>query len=114
MRRITIRLRTVVAFSAMTLALSPVLALSAGASGSGRNSWTPVAQGVNAATIPGVVPFGPAPASTPEQVSFILDERNAGQRSSEVENGVRNFLSVSQFAQEFGQTNSNINALESY
>jgi subtilase family serine protease len=114
MGRIKLRLRTVVAFSAMTLALSPVLALSAGASGSNPNSWTPVAQGVNAATIPGAVPFGPAPASTPEQVSFILDERNAGQLSWEVENGVNNFLSVSQFAQEFGQSQNNINALDSY
>ena len=114
MGRNKFRLRTVVAFSAMTLALSPVLALSAGASGSGPNSWTPVAQGLNASTIPGAVPFGNTPASTPEEVSFILDERNAGLLSWDVEHGVNHFLSVSQFAQEFGQTQSNINALESY
>ncbi|MGB8196341.1 MAG: S53 family peptidase [Acidimicrobiales bacterium] len=98
----------------MTLALSPVLAASAGASGSNPNSWTPVAQGVSATAVPGATPFTGVPGNTSEQVSFILDERNAGLLSWEVENGDPNFLSVSQFAQEFGQTQSNINALESY
>jgi subtilase family serine protease len=111
MRRKSIAIRTGVAFCALALALSPVLAMEAGASGGG---WTPVAQGVNPATLPGVTPFGTTPSSTPEQVSFILDEQNKSQLEANVERGVSQQLSVSQFAQQYGQSQSNISALTSY
>jgi subtilase family serine protease len=111
MRRKSIAIRTGVAFCALALALSPVLAMEAGASGGG---WTPVAQGFNPATLPGVTVFGATPSSTPEQVSFILDEQNKSQLEANVERGVSQDLSVSQFAQQYGQSQSNISALTSY
>lgn len=111
MRRSSVRLRTGIAISALALALSPVLALQAGASGGG---WTPVGQGTVPANLPGVVAFGPAPASTPEQVSFILDEQNKNQLEQGVDNGSVSNLSVSQFANRYGQSQSNIKALTTY
>ena len=111
MRRSSVRLRTGIAISALALALSPVLALQAGASGGG---WTPVGQGTVPANLPGVVAFGPAPASTPEQVSFILDEQNKNQLEQGVDNGSVSNLSVSQFANQYGQSQSNIKALTTY
>ena len=111
MRRSSVRLRTGIAISALALALSPVLALQAGASGGG---WTPVGQGTVPANLPGVVAFGPAPASTPEQVSFILDEQNKNQLEQGVDNGSVSNLSVSQFANPYGQSQSNIKALTTY
>jgi subtilase family serine protease len=60
------------------------------------------------------VAFGTTPSSTPEQVSFILDEQNKSQLEAGVENGTISGLSVSQFAHEFGQSQSNIKALTTY
>ncbi|MGD0852239.1 MAG: S53 family peptidase [Acidimicrobiales bacterium] len=116
MGRRTIRVRTIVAFSAVTLALSPILALSASASGPGPNTWTSVGQGVNPATIPNVVVFQGTniTPTTPETVSFILDERNIQQLEAQTERGFNHFLSVSEFAQQYGQSQSNIDALTSY
>src|SRR5664280_794636 len=114
MRRIHIGLRTVVAFAAMTLAVSPVIALTAGASGPGPNTWTSIGQGVNPATIPNVTVFGSLPANTAEQVSFILQEQNKNQLEYQTDQGFGHFLTTSQFAQSYGQSQSNINALRTY
>jgi subtilase family serine protease len=114
MRRIHVGVRTVVAFAAMTLAVSPVIALTAGASGPGPNTWTSIGEGVNPATIPNVTVFGTLPANTPEQVSFILQEQNKNQLEYQTEQGFNHFLTTSQFAQYFGQSQSNINSLRSY
>jgi kumamolisin len=111
MRRSSVRLRTGIAISALALALSPVLALQAGASSGG---WTPVGQGSDPASLPGAVPFGSTAANTPEQVSFILDEQNKNQLEQGVENGSISNLSVSQFANQYGQSQSNIKALTTY
>jgi subtilase family serine protease len=111
MRKTSIGIRTGIALCALALALSPVLALEAGASGGG---WAPVAQGASPANMPGSSVFGTTPASTPETVSFILDEQNKGQLETSVQRGVNNFLSVSQFAQQYGQSSSNIHALTTY
>jgi len=114
MRRIHVGLRTVVAFAAMTLAVSPVIALTAGASGPGPNTWTPIGQGVNPATIPNVTVFGSTPPSTTEQVSFVLREQNKSQLEYQTEQGFNQFLTTSLFAQVYGQSQSNISALRSY
>jgi kumamolisin len=111
MRRKSIAIRTGVAFCALALALSPVLAMEASASGGG---WQQVGQGFNPGSLPGASAFGTTPANTPEQVSFILDEQNKSQLEAQVENGTQSQLSVSQFAQQYGQSQSNINALTSY
>ncbi len=80
----------------------------------GPNTPEPVAAGVNVAALPGVTVYPGVPADTPEAVSFILREQNVSQLESQVEAGIRNYLSVSQFAAEYGQSSSNINALTSY
>jgi kumamolisin len=108
-------MRTAVALSAIALALSPVLAFQAGASGGGGNGgWTTVAQGVSPANLPGAEAFGTTPSSQPEQVSFVLDEQNKSQLEASVENGVNSDLSVTQFAAQYGQSQSNIKALTTY
>jgi kumamolisin len=49
-------------------------------------------------------------------VSFILKERNSSSLEAQVESGISpsNYLSVSQFAAQYGQPAFNINALTSY
>jgi subtilase family serine protease len=58
--------------------------------------------------------FGTTPLDTPESVSFILKARHLSQLKANVEQGVHNFLSVSQFAQSYGQNPTAIYALEVY
>ena len=78
------------------------------------NAQVPVQQGTDVASLPGATAFGDTPASTPETVSFILRERNLPQLKAAVEHGVTNFLSVSQFAGTYGQTQANIAQLTAY
>jgi kumamolisin len=80
----------------------------------GPNTLEPVATGVNVAALPHVTVYPGVPSDTPEAVSFVLREQNVSQLESQVEAGVRNYLSVSQFAAEYGQPSSNIDALTSY
>jgi kumamolisin len=107
-------LRAGVAFGALALALSPILGEGAGASGTSPTTLVPVSQGINIAAVPGATVFGPTPPSTPETVSFILDERNVSQLEQSVDHGINQFDSVSQFAQEYGQSQSNVSQLESF
>ena len=87
---------------------------SAATAGPGPNTPEQVATGVNVAHLPGAAVFGTTPASTPETVSFILQERNASQLRANVLNGLTKYLTVSQFAGAYGQTPANIAALTSY
>jgi len=98
--------------------MTPLAALAgpASAATSATNPNTPekVASGITASQLPGATVFGTTPADTPETVSFILQERNYSLLRANVINGVRNYLSVSQFASRYGQTPANIAALTSY
>ncbi len=98
--------------------MTPLAALAgpASAATSTPNPNTPekVASGITASQLPGATVFGTTPADTPETVSFILQERNINLLRANVINGVRNYLSVSQFASTYGQTPANIAALTSY
>ena len=114
MKRNHFGLRAGVAFGALALALSPILGAGAGASGTSPTSLVPVSQGINVSAVPGASAFGTTPPSTPETVSFILDERNQSQLEQAVEHGISQFISVSQFAQEYGQTQGNVSQLENY
>jgi kumamolisin len=80
----------------------------------GPNTQEAVASGVNVAALPGAAVFGNTPADTPETVSFILRERNVSFLESQIVHGIRNFVSVPQFALTYGQTQANISALTSY
>jgi kumamolisin len=98
-------------------ALLAPLAASAGpasASGPGPNTPEQVASGINVASLPGVTVFPGVDPDTPETVSFILREQNFPQLEAQVEAGVTSYLSVSQFASIYGQTQANISALTGY
>ena len=84
------------------------------ASSPGPNTPEKVASGINVAALPGATVFGNTPADTPETVSFVLRERNINALKASVTLGVRNYLSVSQFASIYGQSKANISALTSY
>jgi kumamolisin len=86
----------------------------ASAASPGPNTPEQVASGVNVASLPGVTVYPGVPTDTPEAVSFILREQNVSQLEQQVESGVRNYLSVSQFASTYGQSQANISALTSY
>jgi len=81
---------------------------------SSSGSGTAVPQGINAAALPGAAVFGTTPPSTPETVSFILREQNVSQLEASVEQGVRNYLSVPQFAATYGQSSASIAGLTRY
>jgi kumamolisin len=83
-------------------------------SGPGPDTLVPVTPGINAATVPGAVPFGPTPASTPETVSFVFREQNLQELEAAVTGGMKNFLSVRQFASQYGADPALISALQSY
>ena len=87
---------------------------SAATSGPGPNTKESVASGINVASLPGATVFGTTPADTPETVSFILRERNENTLKIQAQLGIKNYLSVSQFASRYGQTQANISALTSY
>jgi kumamolisin len=86
----------------------------ASASTPGPNTPEQVASGINVAALPGATAFGSTPADTPETVSFILREQRAGSLELAVEQGIRHYLSVSQFASVYGQPQANVSALVSY
>jgi kumamolisin len=109
--------RAVIVAGVVTLLLAAAAAASpASASTPGPNTPEPVASGINVASLPGVTVFPGVPADTPETVSFILREQNLPQLESQVEAGIPSsrYLSVSQFASLYGQSQANISALTSY
>jgi kumamolisin len=113
----SIGLRVLVGVAAGAVVLVAPLAAAGGAAAAstpGPNTPVAVQQGITASSLPGATAFGDTPSSTPETVSFVLREQNLPQLESAVESGVSNFISVSQFAQTYGQSQSNISALQSY
>jgi subtilase family serine protease len=80
----------------------------------GPNTPEKVPTGVLASSLPGASVFGNTASSTPEQVSFILKERNKSQLESSVTGGLSRFDSVSQFASKFGQSQAVVDALTGY
>ncbi|HTX28759.1 MAG TPA: S53 family peptidase [Streptosporangiaceae bacterium] len=74
-----------------------------------------VPMGIDVGALPGAQQVFPGVSGgTEETVSFILKEQNVSSLESQVESGVRNYLSVGQFASTYGQPESNISALTSY
>jgi kumamolisin len=82
----------------------------------GSSSPTGVPAGVNATQLPGATVFGDTPSDTPVTVSFILKLQGSQSLAARVEGGIpsSDYLSVSQFAAQYGQPTSNIDALTSY
>jgi subtilase family serine protease len=102
----------------LSLVTAPVaVAASSGpgaASPSGPGAYVPVPTGLSVSSLPGAVAFGTTPPETPEAVSFVLGEQDLSRLEASVEAGVSNYLSVSQFAQAYGQSQENITQLQDY
>jgi kumamolisin len=115
---VSVRTRLWAGLAAGVLAVATpaaVAASSAQASSTpGPNTLEHVPTGTLASALSGAAPFGNTPSSTPEQVSFILKERNLSQLESAVTSGLKSFDSVSQFASSYGQTPDVVAALTSY
>ena len=72
-------------------------------------------QGVGPAALKGARALGTTSPGTPERVSFILKAQHLQQLEFSVESGMHDgYLSVSQFAEAYGQPAANVSALESY
>jgi hypothetical protein len=94
------------------------------AAGSGPGPTAAVEPGINAAALPGATKLGSTPGTTTETVSFVMRERNLPALEAAAEHGVQylpgrkdaqgNYLSVGQFAGEFGQGQASIKALVNY
>ena len=69
---------------------------------------------VLASALQGASAFGPTPADTAEQVSFILRERSKDQLESAVAGGRGRFDSVAQFTAKYGPSDAVVSALTSY
>jgi subtilase family serine protease len=94
-------------------AAAVAVALTAGSSAR-AGGFVGVTQGPGAALLPATA-FGNTPPGTPEAVSFILRAQNLGDLENKVQNGWSGrFLSVRDFAQQYGQSQANIDALEQY
>ena len=98
-----------------------VVAAPVAAAGTAHASTTPasttpekVPTGLLASALPGAAPFGTTPSDTPEQVSFILKERNKGALEGFVTGGSRRYDSVGQFAAKYGQSPQVVKALTGY
>ncbi|MGD0554383.1 MAG: S53 family peptidase [Streptosporangiaceae bacterium] len=89
-------------------------AATAASASPGPDTPTGVPQGISASTLPDASVFGTTPSDTPETVAFVLKENDQGQLESAVTHGIKNYLSVSQFAAEYGQSEASINALTGY
>jgi len=96
--------------------IAPLAAASSASATTSPNTPTAVPAGVNAADLPGATVFGTTPPSTPVTVSFILKMRDEDSLAAAVERGIptADYLGVGQFAAEYGQSASNINALTNY
>jgi kumamolisin len=97
-----------------TVVASVCILLVGASAASAASPMNKVAQGVNPAALPGASVFGTTPPNTPETVSFIMREQNESQLEAGVEQGIRSFLSVPQFAARYGGVPSAIGQLRSY
>jgi len=105
--------RRLIAVAAVA-AVIPVVALTVSNAASASPSKVAVPQGIGPAVLKDIAPFGNTPASTPEQVSFILRGRNLSGLEAAVEGGYQRELSVAQFAAQYGQSSNVISELKTY
>ncbi len=98
------------------LASVGVVAVAQGGTGSvASDQLVPVSQGISASVLANAVPQGNTSSSTKMRVSFILKGRNISSLASMVNAGWKgSFLTVPQFAAEYGQTPYYVYALTTY
>ncbi len=106
-------IRTVAALSLLGAVALPLASEATGAT-PGPNTMVAVPGDVNVATMAGVTPAGTTAPTDAETVSFILQEQNQYQLRSSVSQGLKSFLSVNQFAAQYGQSADNIAQLQTY
>ncbi len=80
----------------------------------GASSKAKVDVGINASAIPGATVFGTTPGTTPESVSFVFKAQNLSALEAQAQSGFTSYLSVSQFAAQYGQPAATVQALRSY
>jgi subtilase family serine protease len=89
------------------IAAMPIAATVASAStGTGPGGLTPVQGSVTAKSLPHATEEGTTASSTPETISFVLKANNLSSLERKVSGGyfnARNFLSVKQFASDYGR-----------
>ncbi len=95
------------------VAAAALVALSGG--GAARaGGKLPISQGIGAAVLPSAA-FGDTPADTQETVAFVLQANNLGALEAQVSSGMpQGYLTVAQFARQYGQSPANVAALEHY
>jgi kumamolisin len=113
-RSVRLRLWAGLSVGVVAVAVSVAATSASASSGRGPDTLVRVTPGISAAIVPGAVPFGPTPPDTPETVSFIFGLRNLWELQAAVTGGIDNYLSVSQFASEYGADPALISALENY
>lgn len=94
------------------LAVAAPLAATAGTAQASSSQKVPT--GFLASAVPGASVFGKTNPNTPEQVSFILKERDISQLESAVTGGLAGFDSVGEFGAKYGQTPGVVSALTGY
>jgi kumamolisin len=109
-----VRSRLWIGLAAGALVVAATAGAAQASSAPGPNTPEQIPTGILASSLPGASAFGNTPSSTPEQVSFILKERNGSQLASAVTGGLTRFDSVSQFAAKYGQSASAVSALTGY
>ena len=94
--------------------VAAIVAFTAGGASAHAAGKLAVPQGIGAAALPAQA-FGDTPPDTPERVSFVLEARNLDRLEAQVSAGMPGgFLSTSQFAAQYGQPQSNVQALVAY
>jgi kumamolisin len=115
---LSVRSRLWAGLAAGVLTVAASIAATSGAaqaaSTPGPNTPETVPTGLLASSLPGASVFGSTSPSTPEQVSFILKERDIAQLESSVTGGKTSYDSVSQFAGKYGQSSAVVSALTGY
>jgi subtilase family serine protease len=113
-RSVRLRLSAGLVAGVVTAAVPIVAATASASSGPGPDTRVKVQQGISATALPGATPFANTPANTLETVSFVLRERNHEQLAAAVTHGMDHYLSVSRFADQYGQSPAVVSALMGY
>ena len=111
---LSVRPRLWIGLAAVVLGIATTAGAAQASTTPGPNTPEQVPTGILASALPGASAFGNTPADTPEQVSFILKERNRAQLASAVTGGLSSFDSVSQFAGKYGQSPAVVSAVTRY
>ncbi|KPV43994.1 S53 family peptidase [Alicyclobacillus ferrooxydans] len=109
------------ALAVVALSGVPFLAIASPAMAASSSSSVEVPQGVGSQVLQQAQVFGNTPADTPVTVSIVLRTQNESQLQQLIQGqttpgsaNFRKYLSVSQFAQKYGQSPAVISAITSY